>query len=160
MSSFLFILVHIQGSPFLRSSPNRSGGEDVSSFPHLLLFLNPAITGLAYCAFRQGRVLPVNPDSSSSLSLAGLAGQSMMHFILAFKWITEATIPWENVFSGSLPLPGMWFFYNFFVWGFVDNMVLAVVNWRLYRTAQKERKMNAICDDREKGRDEPLLGPV
>jgi hypothetical protein len=135
-------------------------GDVLSSIPHVVLFLNPAITGLAYHAFIHDRALPENPDSSSTLSLVGLAGQSLMHLILAVKWITVVPIPWENVMSGSVPLPGLWFFYNFFGWGIVENIVFAVINGCLFRIARKQRKNRVVCDDREKGRDEPLLGPV
>lgn len=105
-------------------------------------------------------MLPDSVDSSAILSLVGLAGQSMMHLILALQWITTAPIPWERVISGSVPLPGLWYFYDVYGWMIVENIIFAGINGNLFRIARKQSKNKAVCDDREKGRDEPLLGPV
>ena len=160
LNAFVFLLCQVQGNPLLDALPHRGTGDILTSLPHIVLFLNPAITGLAYHAFLHERILPANADSSSILSLVGLAGQSVMHLILALKWITEAPIPWARVLSGSVPLPGLWFFYNFFGWGFVDNLMLALITANLFRIARKERNNTPTIDDREKGRGEPLLGPA
>ncbi|OOQ85686.1 hypothetical protein PEBR_25752 [Penicillium brasilianum] len=158
LSAFVFLLSQVQGTPFLNALPHRGTGEILTSIPHIVLFLNPAITGLAYHAFIHERILPTTQYSSSILSLVGLAGQSVIHLILALKWITEAPIPWARVMSGSVPLPSLWFFYNFFGWGFVENLVLALIHGTLFRMARKERNESPTINDQEKGGGEPLLG--
>lgn len=145
----------MQTNPFFNGTPHRDIGSTVPSIPHVILCMNPAVTGLAYHAFVHERVLPDRVDSSSILSLMRLAGQSMMHLILALHWITTAPIPWGKVISGSVPLPGLWFLYNVFGWMNVDNIVFAVINGNLFRIARKQRKNQGY--DREKGRDDHCL---
>lgn len=157
MNYLVVLMCLIQANPFSDTPPHRGTNEILTSLPHILLFLNPAITGLAYHALIHDRVLPTNADTSSVLCIVRLAGQSVMHLVLALKWITEAPIPWAKVMSGSVPLPGLWFFYNFFGWSFVDNIVFAMIYANLFRIARKERKKKTFFDDQEKGRRELCL---
>ncbi|OKP09679.1 hypothetical protein PENSUB_4950 [Penicillium subrubescens] len=138
MNAIVFVFAQMHTNPFFGGLPHRDIGSIVPSISHVLLFLNPAVTGLAYHAFIYERVLPDSVDSSSIFSLVGLAGQYMMYLILALKWITTAPIPWEKAISGSVPLPGLWFFYNLFGWIIVENTVFAGINGNLFRVARNK----------------------
>ncbi|KAJ5674965.1 uncharacterized protein N7477_004899 [Penicillium maclennaniae] len=113
--------------------------------PHLLPYLNPAVSVGLYTFSTP--IVPRRPDSTSLLSIAGLASQAMVHVILAVSWALMVRPRLDQILT--FVWPALIMSYNFFWWPMVDNTVFAVLQGRLLWKACREKKVVASEDRHE-----------
>ncbi|KAJ5096720.1 hypothetical protein N7456_007441 [Penicillium angulare] len=141
-----------------RPRPGRAMSNLITTAIHLALFVTPAVT----CASLYGlskRIRPMKPDTSSVLSVIGLASQAFVHVALFISMlmllpITPQKIPtlrWKSFFA----------LYNLYGWALVDNAVYALIQGRLLWMALRNRRMGSThVQDRGDGDTEkPQLRP-
>ena len=66
----------------------------------------------------------------------GLASQTIVHIVLFFCMLMLPPIPLRSV--PILPWKNFFALYNVYCWALVDNVILALVQWRLFWMALKK----------------------
>lgn len=129
----LFILI-----PLIFGNSRRTMAEILTAdFPHLLLYINPAVIYVGLSAFSK-RTLPTRPDSTSPLSLAGLASQATVHGIMTVSWALMVRPRLNHL---TQVWPALIISYNFFWWPLVDNAIFVVLQGRLLWIALRGNKV-------------------
>jgi len=116
-----------------------------ADFPHLLLYINPALIYVGFYALSK-RILPMTPDSTSPLSIAGLASQATVHGILTMSWALMVRPRLNHL---TLVWPALIMSYNFFWWPLVDNAIFAVLQGKLLWIALRGDKVISSEDQHE-----------
>ncbi len=135
----------------------------------LLFYTNPALVYLGWSAFsKRGST---KPDSTSLLSLAGIASQVGVHGILTTSWALMAS-PWFTkhlMTLTAIPWPALIQSWNFSLWPLVDNGIFAVLQGKLLwvairgrKVASKEgqHKLQAVDEDEDEDEDGKTTLPL
>jgi hypothetical protein len=134
IGEFVFLL------PLASGSDGRSVERSLFGFFNFLMHVNPAVICVTAYVFSD-LVYESRPDSTSLLSIVGLASQILIHIILPISWLGLLRIPYKTFLSFSLM--GLVACYQLFIWALVDNAIFAVLQGWLLRMALKERKAMA-----------------
>lgn len=133
--------------PLIRGRPRRNIAGDLFSTLRMPLFINPAVTFVVVLGLSGGKILKKR-DFTSTVSIAGFAGRTTVHIILAISFFSLVQAPFNAFVTFSWA--SMRFWYNLLGWPLIDHAIFTVVQGRLFWIALKERK--------KIGQDKTLLG--
>lgn len=139
-----------------------------NGFPQLLFYTNPALVYLGWSAYASRG--PTKLDSTSPLSLAGIASQASVHSILTMSWALMVW-PWFTKYLmrlTAIPWPALIKSWNLFLWPLVDNGIFAVRQGKLLWVAIRGRKvtkegqhnLQAMDEDEDKDEDGETTLPL
>jgi hypothetical protein len=141
----------------------------INGSPLLLFYTNPALIYLGLSAFSKRG--PTKLDSTSPLSLAGIASQAGVHGILTMSWALMVW-PWFTKYLMRLtviPRLDLIKSWNLFLWPLVDNGIFAVLQGKLLWVAIRGRnvtskegrhRLQAMDEDEDEDEDEKTTLPL
>jgi hypothetical protein len=135
--------------PLFEGKPTRSMGGTWNEVLHLTLFMNPAVVYAIFHGVMPIGDEPVKPHSMSIWSLVGIATQTTFHIRIGLSWYHLAPRPPLRWFI-STPWSGIWYWYNFIGWGYVENAAFAFIQGRFLWVALKERRRILTGEPKEK----------
>lgn len=154
--SLLLICEFVSLLPLASGSDGRSVEISLFGFFNLLTRLNPAVICVTTYVFSDS-VNRSRPDSTSLLSVVGIASQISIHILLPISWLWLIRIPYKMFLS--FPLMGLVASYQLFGWALVDNALFAALQGWLLWMALKERKALATHRREKPGRHPILPAP-